>query len=177
MKKLINSILILLFIVACSPLQKNTNSSSGLNGFETHKGVMTYFVNDSVDQFFVKPLKFTSKNYEIQPDFTFRTGDLSEIITVNFSIFSEQAVKKDDVEKFTYSSTVQNLKTMYIEQKSKKKIESRFSGEINKNEFLKIKADQSWSIQFKNGEKINLNPSKKTRKVQDVFQYIDTSRE
>jgi|GEM_PF-2950870 len=176
MRKLISPVLVLLLLIACSPLQRSNNSSSGLNGFETHKGVINYFVNDSVDQFFVKPLKFKSKDFEIQPDFTFRTGDLSEIITVNFSVFSEQAVQANQVEKFIYASTVKNIKKMYVEKKSKKKVESRFSGEIDKKDFLKISADQSWSIQFKDGKRIDLSPSKKTRKTQDLFQYIDINK-
>ncbi|MFO7702261.1 MAG: hypothetical protein R6V37_04635 [Psychroflexus maritimus] len=172
MKKLISSTLILIAIIACSPLQRNNNSSSSLNGFETHKGVINYFVNDSVDQFFVKPLKFKSKDFEIQPDFTFRTGDHSDDITVNFSIFSNQPVQINEVERIIYASALKNIKKMYVEKKSKKKVESRFSAKIDKTSFLEINTDQSWTLEYKGGKKIHLRPNNKTKKTQSLFQFI-----
>ncbi|MCH8533853.1 MAG: hypothetical protein LAT51_02175 [Flavobacteriaceae bacterium] len=178
MKKLISSLLISIFIfTSCSPLQHNSGSSASLNGFETHKGVITYFVNDSVDQFFVKPLKFKSKDFDLEADYTFRTGDESKFVTVNFSLFSDEEIKANQVESIFYSTEVKDIKKMYAESKSKKKIESRFSGKIDKTNFSKIKPDQNWIIKLKNKNKIKLEPSRKAQKVQGIFQEIDATTE
>ena len=171
MKKLI-SLTLLLLIVACSPLQRNNNSTSGLNGFETQEGVISYFVNDSVDQYFIKPLKFKSKEFEVHPDFTFRTGDESTYINVNFSIFSRQVIQKEDLKNILYPTEIKEIKKMYVESKSNKKIESRFSGKIEKTNFRKVTTEQNWIIKFKDGKEASLSPNKKTRKTQDVFEYI-----
>lgn len=166
MKKLISLFVFSVLLVACIPMKPSSGNSRLTNGFEMQKGVVDFYVNDSVNQYFIKPLKFKSASSQLHSDFTFRTGDSSEYINVNFSIFSKEKYSKEDLVSFFYTSELKDLKLMYVE-KRKSNFESRFSGKINKNDFFRLTENQSWKlITEKNNDSIIFKPTGKTRKFQ-----------
>jgi CRISPR/Cas system-associated endoribonuclease Cas2 len=166
MKKLISLVVFSILLVACMPIKPTSGNSRLTNGFEMQKGVVDFYVNDSVIQYFIKPLKFNGPSSQLYSDFTFRTGDLSDYINVNFSIFSKQKYAKEDIKTYFFTGELEDLKLMYVD-KRKSNFESRFSGKITKNHFYNLTENQSWKIvDDKNNDSIVFKPARKTRNFQ-----------
>lgn len=102
----------------------------------------TYFVNDSVVQYFIKPLKFKAENNnELLVDFTFRHSSNTDIsVTMNFSLLSDSdagVLEELDVVMDSDSFEIYKPK-LFFREKKKNNFHYRYSSTINLKQFVKF---------------------------------------
>jgi len=132
-----------------------------------------FFVSPGVMQYFIKPLSFDSKEQNLDIDFTFR--NVSDSVTANFSVYSNQKNNKPDSIIISNELTTINIccpKTLISEYVNKKH-KLRQTGKISLNEFKALTKNDDWTITIKHG---NLKDQYfTTQKTKNNIEKIDTN--
>ncbi len=163
------SILIIFVFSACSPKIGGSFRKSRYKCYEE------FYVDEGVNQYFVKPLDFKALNgkEKFTIDFTFRDTlrDNSQIIA-NYSFFSEYPVKKiDSVVLIAANNTdkqsfkLKNCQRLFID-KNKKTYQIRYSCSLTYKQILDFFDYQDYSVSvYINGNTIKFIATKKTLKA------------
>jgi hypothetical protein len=131
--KLINLlILVLVLSIGCKPKMisggvKNNNSDISNGNFYT-----SFYVNDSVSTYFIKPLKYKFQNSDLFLDITYQQINQNiENVIVNFSILTAEKIKNSTIESLKINSIdIKDYKILYNDY-SNKKFDLRIS--VNNN--------------------------------------------
>jgi hypothetical protein len=110
-----------------------------------------FFVSPGVMQYFIKPLSFHNKEQNLDIDFTFR--NVSDSVTVNFSVFSNQKINKLDsliISNELTTISICNPKTLISEYVNKKH-KLRQTGKISLNKFKALTKNNNWTITTQHG--------------------------
>jgi len=110
-----------------------------------------FFVSPGVMQYFIKPLSFTNKEQNLDIDFTFR--NVSDSVTVNFSVYSNQENNKPDSLIISNELTIISvccLKTLILEYVNKKH-KLRQTGKLSLNELKALTKNNDWTITIQHG--------------------------
>lgn len=143
--------IILLVFNSCFSV-KPQSTKSGRNLYET------FYVGEEGSQYFIKPLKFDdlSNKTHLFVDFTFRYKDqVKDSATVNFSIFSEAAVRElksviflnKEIEEET------NKVNLIFFQKKKEFVESRYTVRLPLKRIIRLFAENDFKIKVINATK------------------------
>lgn len=156
-------VLVSILFISCFSIKPQV-SKTGVNLWEE------FYVSPGVMQYFIKPLQFKSQNRNIEMDFTFR--NVSDSVTVNYSIFSELTYFYPD------TLTISNgLKAVHIcssitlvSEIDQKKYKLRQSGKISLAELKILTKDNNWAITLQNNHEMDqLFGSNKTKdKIKSV---------
>ena len=99
-----------------------------------------FFIAQGVMQYFVKPLEYKSEKNNLSIDFTFRdTLSYNSFVIVNYSVFTDEAIKKIDSTFFVFNTEKIELKhceKLFIDKK--KKYQIRNSCKITYRELMQI---------------------------------------
>jgi len=111
-----------------------------------------FYVSPEVMQYFIKPLSFKNDdlNIDIDTDFTFR--NVSDSVTVNYSIYSKTDYIKPNVVTIANELTqvsVNSPKTI-VSENVQKKHKLRQTGKISLNEFTELTKNNIWTITILN---------------------------
>ena len=158
----------IILLASCSPLKPSAQAKNPSTDY--HKGIADFYINDSVEQFFVKPIKFNNKkkSLHLKSDFTIRSGDASEFVDAKFSVFSKEKLSFDDFDVIYFGEIeFKDVKLMYTESK-KRKFEMRVSGKLDKSAFAQLEPDSKWKI-IKDNKALIFLPKRKSQKVMQSF--------
>ncbi len=165
MKKILYLILLTSLISACSSV-KYAGKKSAKKYYEE------FFIDQGVMQYFIKPVEYKNGKNKITVDFTFRDSVPDNgNITLNFSLFSENLVKKIDSASFISSNQeikIKNLKRMFID-KRKNIFQVRYTSSIKFRDMSEIFANNYNLILFYNKTKQTFVPKTKTLKIYRAF--------
>ncbi len=156
--KLIITVCISLLLASCFSIKPQV-SKTGKNLWED------FFVSPGVMQYFIKPLSFNNKEYNLDIDFTFR--NVSDSVIVNYSIYSNSDnINPDNVFISNVFTTINICcpKTL-ISENIHKKHKLRQTGKVSLNEFKELTKSNEWTISMQHGNyKVQYFASQKTKK-------------
>ena len=163
--RLINLLLVTVFLlIGCKPKMisgggNNSNSSVSNSDFYT-----SFFVNDSVSTYFIKPLNYKNEKTDLSLDITYQQINQNiENVIVNFSLLSDEKIKNSTVEDL-YINTIKinDYKVLYNDY-SNKKFDFRIS--VNNTVDLLKSFDSNSKIEISiNKEKYLFLPNSKSKK-------------
>jgi hypothetical protein len=110
-----------------------------------------FYVSPGVMQYFIKPLSFNNKEQNLDIDFTFR--NVSDSVTVNFSVYSNQENNKPDSLIISNELTTISIccpKTLVSEYVNKKH-KLRQTGKLSLNELKALTKNNDWTITIQQG--------------------------
>ncbi len=171
------SAILLLFSSCLSVKIKGKKSKPG-------KYYEEFFIDQGVMQYFFKPLKFKSKTDFFIVDFTFRDSmDFESYLTANFSVFTDEPLKKVDSAFFLVNNEKINfccLERMFIDN-YRKGFQTRYSSKITFNQLSQFFENEPIILLYYNGGEHYFIPKRKTKKVliilkQNVIEIIKLNR-
>ena len=125
----------------------------------------TFFINDSTDQYFIKPLYFRG-SAAIEADFTFRKihNDFSEVV-MNFTVIVNAPQNLENLQLQTFSGlvVVSSIKSLYREKKDEEYV-YRYSSVIEYSALKDFICSENPSIRYND---VVLFPSNQSLKVID----------
>lgn len=143
-----------------------------------------YYINDSVNQYFIKPILYKTNKARLLIDFTFRDTTINCDIASNYSIICHEKVINIDSAYF-YHNTTKNLlkrpKKMFID-KHKKNYIIRYSNILNFDDLDSITKNKAPIIVYYNNKKHIFEPTRKTKKLlsavnSDIIEIIRLNNE
>lgn len=145
---------------------------------------VNYYINDSVNQYFIKPLLYKANKTKLLIDFTFRDTILNCDITSNYSIITTEKVIKIDSAYFYHNNTkifFKKPKKMFID-KHKKEYIIRYTNILYFDELDSITKNKAPIIVCYNNKKHVFKPTRKTRKLlsavnSDIIEIIRLNNE
>ena len=165
-------ILTMTFLAGCFSVKPGA-IKSGKNLYES------FYVGDQGTQYFIKPLKFENdKNgYVFLVDFTFQyKDDLSEIVTVNFSLISD--TKPDQPDSLIIKSkgnriAGRDIKSLYRQKKSQDFV-FRYTTEAKLENLHKLMESNQWQVKIYNArQNLKYSPKRKTQKnIEKLYQNV-----
>lgn len=130
-----------------------------------------FYVSPGVMQYFIKPLVFKNNDRNIDIDFTFR--NISDSVTVNYSIYS----KADYIEPNTIiiSNELTKVSAIYpktiVSEHIQKRHKLRQTGKISLSEFKTLTKNNVWTISIERGtNKVQYFASQKTKKNIEIIE-------
>jgi len=176
MKKFLFPIFIIVFsiIFSCKSMRYSTPKSY----------FVVYYINDSVNQYFIKPILYKSKKDNLIIDFTFRDSTLNCDVTTNYSILTRNRTLKIDSAYFLLNSDKIRLKSpkkMFIDKKSKNYV-IRYSNIINFEDLDQITLKQASIIAYYNDKQHIFKPTKNSKKIltsaqEDIIDIIKINKQ
>lgn len=164
-----------------------TNSCALSSFYKTKKTTssffVTFFVENGINQYFIKPLNFKSKKELLKIDFTFRdTCQNKTLIIANYSIFSSQLIKNIDSAFFMVNNQkiyFKETEKLFIE--NKKQYQIRQTNKITYKELLQIFNNDSQIHIFYSNNELIFVPTSKTKKIKAkaqkiIFENIELNR-
>lgn len=141
-------VLLSMLFISCFSIKPQI-SKTGVNLWEE------FYVSPGVIQYFIKPLPFKSQNRNIDIDFTFR--NVSDSVTVNYSIFSELTYFHPDTVIISNGlKTVQICSSItLVSEIDQKKYKLRQSGKISLAELKILSRNNNWAITLKNNHELD----------------------
>ncbi len=132
----------------------------------------TFYVNDTISQYFIRPLNFKNKltHQSFHIDFVFRVANnnsndnQTSIVTANFSVLSNAPVdvntlQIENVPGFVTTATCNLL----FQEKRNKKFLSRYTAKIQLGELQHLMHDNNWKIKLNNDNSLIFYPVKRTQ--------------
>jgi len=144
--KFISIVCLSLLLTSCFSIKPQV-SKTGKNLWED------FYVSPGVMQYFIKPLLFKNDERNLDIDFTFR--NVSDSVTVNYSIYSDLKFAHPDSMIISNELTAVNIcfpKTI-ISEYVHKKHKLRQTGKISFAEFKSLTKNNLWTITLRNGNK------------------------
>ena len=165
MKKILYIILLSVVVSSCSSVKYAGKKS-------VKKYYEEFFIDQGVMQYFIKPLEYKDEKDKITVDFTFRDSIADKgNITLNFSLFSENLVKRIDSAFFKNQNRkirIENLNRMFIDKK-RKTFQVRYTSTITFEEMSQIFEGNYNIVLFFDGTKQTFVPKTKTLKIYKAF--------
>lgn len=165
---------IIILLISCSPKfspkSKNNsqNSSSG-------KYYTSFYVNDSLTIYYIKPFELNSEKDNVTIDVTFKKNnlELNDDIVFNFSLISKEKINSKNIEKlFINDSEISTFKVLYSEP-MKNKFEIRISSKIDKNLFKSLNENTILKLKIENNLKIYKPNSKSKKILNSILEFLD----
>ena len=133
----------------------------------------SFYISDSVNQYFLKPLEFKFVKEKLYIDFTFRDSTLSNPVTVNYTVETQERIAKIDSAYFKLNSQkipLYNSSKMFID-KDKDKYKIRYTNTLKFKDLANIckNSDKFTFNVFYNNEKHIFLPTKKSIKFLSAF--------
>ena len=133
----------------------------------------SFYISDSVNQYFLKPLEFKFVKEKLFIDFTFRDSTLSNPVTANYTVETKQRTAKIDSAYFKLNSKkipLANSSKMFID-KNKDIYKIRYTNTLKFNNLSTIcqNPDKLNLIVYYNNEKHIFIPTKKAIKSLSTF--------
>ncbi len=140
----------------------------------------SFFVSDSIDQYYIKPMILKNKKESIAIDFTYRSHKTtinSDSSYINFTLISSSKQLKIDSVCYNNSQTsFTSIKNKFIYTSAHGKMyNSRFTSGVPSVSVSKLFANEGWTIRLflKNGGVITFIPNagiaKRIRKLNNVI--------
>ena len=171
MKKLIaNSLIItLLFtlLISCGGVKIAGGGSKANKLYEV------FYIKNGVTQYFVKPLKYKSKDIKFTMDYTLRSDVKKDgFIVCNFSTFSEKPIKKIETFKLNIDGKkyeFKELEKVFLE-KQKNDYHLRYTSKLSFEDYSKLTESVNSTVELNN---IVFETSKKnTKKLGRIDEYV-----
>lgn len=160
--KIINSRIILCILLAAISFVCNSQSNA--------KTYVSFYKDQGLIQYFIKPLIFVESNTkdQLNIDFTFVP---EQSVNINLSVLSGQKIKSIDSITIANSNVIlcsTDLQLLFID-KYKKSIESRYTCKTQYNLYPELFADGDWTITiYTRNKKFVTHPKKKGKKINKV---------
>ena len=110
----------------------------------------SFFISDSVTQYFVKPTEFKGSSGHIAVDFTFRNTGMP-LSTVNFTLTTKENISDLDKAAFSVNGNqtveLNGLKRLFIE-KNDRGLQMRYSATLPYNELKKLMGAPTATMQI-----------------------------
>ncbi|MGI5975383.1 MAG: hypothetical protein ACOX7E_06535 [Paludibacter sp.] len=132
----------------------------------------TFYVNDTISQYFIRPLNFKNKltHQSFHIDFVFRVANnnsndnQTSIVTANFSVLSNAPVDVNTLQienapGFVTTTTCDLL----FQEKQNKKFFSRYTAKIQLGKLQHLMYDNDWKIKLNNDNSLIFYPVKRTQ--------------
>jgi len=130
---------------------------------------ISFFINDSTTQYFIKPLTFATDDSKIWIDLTFRkSGKILSVFTCNYSIALANQLKSDNFEIQYNDKSIPFLKKQLLYKEVKKgKYEYRYSSELDAVNVLNLFENKYFSVKI---DTLNFVPTRKTKSKMNKIQ-------
>lgn len=160
--KLLFAFILTSILISCVPLKQSPKSLVS----EQTNSIIDFFVNDTVTQYYIKPIEFLSKEPGVVliADFTLRSGNFSEDVDVKFTLISRENFNFHEFGSFFFGN-IELLNSQVMFKENNKKIHKlRISGTLSKDKLAKLDFESSWLTHYKINE-IKFIPTRKAKKV------------